>query len=268
MSATQASSGRLPALFIGHGAPTAALIDDEYSESLRGLGRSLARPKAILVASAHRTSSEGTVDVGASPRPRTEHNFSGFQRELYDLQYPCPGSPELAASIAARLADADFEVSLDSTIGLDHGAWIPLRFLFPDADIPVIPISIPHPADPRQALKIGHRLAPLRDEGFLILGSGGVVHNLRKLRWEGRNTPPEPWALEFSQWVRGRVEAGDLEGLLNYPELPGSELAQPDAKHLLPIFFTLGSFLKGDRPATIFDGFHYTSLSMYSFLLG
>ena len=181
-----------PTAFIGHGSPMLALEDGPWHAAMKAWASRLSGIRAVVVASAHWESSE-TFLVSSSPRPGVVYDFSGFSEALYHLNYEAPGDPVLAERMAHMLRSAGLEAATDSRRPLDHGAWVPLRALFPEAQLPVIQISLPHPRNPELLVKAGRALAPLRSEGVLILGSGGLVHNLRRLAWDG-NPTPEAWA--------------------------------------------------------------------------
>jgi 4,5-DOPA dioxygenase extradiol len=266
---------RLPAVFLGHGTPMLALQEadsdegDKYVRALRAFANALPeKPQAVVVLSAHGVSPDPIVEINASERPYILYDFRGFPGPLYQIEYPVKGSPQLAVRVAALLADAGFETNLKGHSGLDHGVWIPLRAAFPDADVPIIQVSMPHPSQPEKILKLGKALAPLRDEGVLIVGSGGIVHNLDKLVWHQKNGPAAPWAKEFEAWVLERLEARDVMGLCDFEDTgPQAKLAHPTTEHFYPIFFTLGASLPGDGLLTIFEGIEYESLSMSCFAL-
>ena len=254
-----------PALFVSHGAPTAALDHDNYTQALSAWARSIARPRAIAIVSAH-SEARGPIRVNAAPRPALVYDFSGFPDELYAIRYPAPGSPELASVIASALEEAGVEALRDEASGWDHGVWVPLRLLFPEADVPVVSLSLPVPRTPELLLRAGHALAPLREQGVLLVGSGGIVHNLRKLRWSEGETP-EPWAETFDTWVGERLKALDVDGLLAYERTPHAELAVPSSEHFDPVFFVLGSRARDERVHAVCEGFRFGTLSLRSFAL-
>ena len=185
--------GRLPVLFVSHGSPMVALETDDYTRALEGWAGGVPRPTAIVVVSAHWQASR-PVRVATSAAPATIHDFYGFPPELYALRYTPPGEPGLGSEIIARLQDAGIEAEADPGRGLDHGVWVPLRFLYPGAEVPVVAVSLSAPARPRELLALGRALAPLRAAGILILGSGGVVHNLGRLDRRGESAPVTEWA--------------------------------------------------------------------------
>jgi 4,5-DOPA dioxygenase extradiol len=190
------------------------------------------------------------------------HDFGGFPEELYGLDYPAPGSPGLAAEAASLLCAAGLEAELDDHRPLDHGAWVPLRYLAPNADVPVVQLSLPRPRTPEKLLAAGHALAPLRRSGVLILGSGGVVHNLRRLDWQDASAP-QPWGLAFQAWVRDRLEARDFNTLMDWRKAPGAAESVPTSEHLDPLFVAIGAARSAPEP--VFEGWQLGSLSLESY---
>lgn len=257
---------RAPAAFVSHGAPTVALAEDAYAAALRAFGEWQPAPRAVAVISAH-FSTRGRVAVTAAPRPRTIHDFSGFPEALDAIEYPAPGDPALAAEAVRLLAGAGFSAGADLERGLDHGAWIPLRLARPRADVPVVEISLPD-LEPEALWRMGRALAPLREQGVLLLGSGGMVHNLGLVGLDAKEAPAEPWALAFDAWMAERLAAFDLESLFRYREkAPHAVRAAPTTEHLDPLFAVLGTAAEGERAVPIFEGFHYRTLGMRSFEL-
>jgi 4,5-DOPA dioxygenase extradiol len=228
---------------------------------LADFARSRPRPTAVAVVSAH-WEAPAPVRVTSSSRPETIHDFYGFPPPLYDIRYSCPGSSEVAEGIVERLERAGIAAEADAERGLDHGVWVPLHFLYSDADVPVVAVSLPRPRTPGALVALGRALSPLREAGVLLVGSGGLVHNLRLLEWEERGAPPAAWAVEFETWVRGRLAAGDEEGLLRYRErAPHPLRAHPTTEHFDPLFFALGA-AAGDSCRSLHDGFDFGTLSM------
>ena len=255
-----------PALFVSHGSPDLALRENGWTRSLREFGQRH-RPRAVLVVSAH-WEERAPLRLTGAERPRTIHDFAGFPRELSERQYPCPGDPQMAARAARLLEESGLPATVDPQRGLDHGAWVPLSFLFPKADVPVVQLSLPRPRGPAQIESVGRALARLREEDVLLLGSGGIVHNLWRLRPGDLEAPTDSWAAEFDQWVGGRLAAGDFASLRRYREAgPHAPEAAPTTEHFDPIFFPLGSVRPGDRYATVFEGFEMGSLSLRAFAL-
>lgn len=253
-------SAVLPSLFLAHGSPMLALEGGAWAGLLGALGRGLPDPRAILVCSAH-WEATGPFRLSVAEVPGVMHDFGGFPEELYTLDYPAPGAPALAAEAAALLRGAGLEAVLDPERPLDHGAWVPLRALYPEARIPVVQLSLPRPRTPEQLLAAGRALAPLRERGVLLLGSGGVVHNLRLLDWAGA-AGPRPWALAFEGWLRDRLAAG--ESIADWRQAPGASESVPTSEHLDPLFVALGA-AGGTPPEVIFDQWQLGSLSLASF---
>lgn len=231
---------RIPSLFVSHGAPTLAIDPGQTGPLLAGLGQSLPAPQSILVVSAHWDTPQPAV--GITPRPKTIHDFGGFPAELYTLQYPAPGAPELARRARELLIEAGFEAIADAYRGLDHGAWVPLRYLYPEADIPVTQLSIQSSHGPDHHYRLGQALTPLRDEGVLILASGAVTHNLADFTTPDPSAPARDYVVEFSDWIARHLAAGNIEDLLDYRRrAPCAARAQPTEDHLLPLFVALGA---------------------------
>jgi len=236
---------RLPTLFLSHGSPMLALEDSPAGRFLDELGQQLPWPRAIVIASAHFMTDRPMV--GGHERPHTVHDFGGFPEPLYRIQYPAPGLPRLAEEIRDRLADAGLEARLRDNHGLDHGVWVPLRRMYPQADIPVVPLSVMPHADAQRHYAVGQALASLRDEGVLVIGSGGFVHNLGDLDWADRDAPMPAWAAEFADWMRRRLVAHDLPALLDWQaQAPHAHRAHPTIEHLMPLFVALGA--AGEAP--------------------
>lgn len=257
-----------PALFVSHGAPTAALDDDAYTQALAAWAAARAKPAAVVVLSAH-AEAPGPLRVNAAPRPQLVYDFYGFPAELYALRYDAPGSPELAQEIAESLGASGIEIVLDTRGGWDHGLWVPLRRLCPAADVPVVALSLPVPRTPQQLVRVGEALRPLRERGVLLFGSGGVVHNLGQLRWSDVYGAPEPWAAAFDRWVGEKLVALDVVGLAAYgAQAPNARLAVPTSEHFDPLFFVLGAVCPGEEATTVYEGFRYGTLSLRSFALG
>jgi 4,5-DOPA dioxygenase extradiol len=251
-----------PALFVSHGAPTFALEPGRLGPALSQWGREVrARVKAILIVSAH-WQTRG-VRIMATARPETIHDFGGFPAELYALKYPAPGAPDYAAEALARLRAAGIAAELDAARGLDHGAWVPLRYLAPEADLPVFQVSLPDDAGPRIALEMGRALAPLRAQGVLVVGSGSLTHNLHDVF---RGTGDLKYAEEFAAWIESTLKRGNIEELLEYrEEAPAAARAHPSDEHLLPLFVAAGARDARDRLQILSGGMTYGVLSMDSF---
>jgi len=249
----------LPTVFISHGAPTLVFEDIPARKFIAGLGEALPRPEAILCASAHWETE--TPAVSGASAPETIHDFYGFPEALYRLRYPAPGSPTLARRVAELIEG----VEIDEGQGLDHGAWNPLLLAYPNADIPVAQLSIQVPKGPAWHAVLGRKLAPLREEGVLILASGGAVHNLRQFQIDNRT--PADWAVAFDRWLAERIEAGDEEALVDYRRLrPEGRMAHPRDEHFLPLFVAMGA--GGGKGRALHRSFAHGSLSMAAFAWG
>lgn len=251
----------LPSWFLAHGSPMLALEGGAWGEAVAAFGRSLPPLRAMLVCSAH-WEAAGPFRLSSAQWPGVMHDFGGFPEALYTLDYPAPGSPELAEEAALLLRGAGMEAVLDPQRPLDHGAWVPLRYMRPEADLPVVQLSLPVPRTPKLLLAAGRALAPLRERGVLILGSGGIVHNLRRLDWAGASGP-QPWAAQFERWIRERLVTGDERALLDWPQAPGAAESVPTTEHLDPLFVALGA--ASEVPSPIFEGWQLGSLSLTSY---
>lgn len=229
-----------PSLFLSHGAPDLPLRPSPAREFLKGLGARLDPPTAILCISAHWGSR--LPRIGSSPQPKTIHDFSGFPEQLYQITYPAPGDPQLAARVAERLRTSGFEAELDPNRGLDHGAWNPLSMIYPQAQIPVVQLSIQPQRDPEHHYRLGQALAPLRQENVLILASGSLTHNLSLFRRYRFEDPPPAWVSEFAQWLQQALEGERWEDLMHYRErAPYALENHPTDEHLLPLFVAWGA---------------------------
>jgi 4,5-DOPA dioxygenase extradiol len=231
---------------------------------LEGFGREHG-PSAVIVISAHWESGD-TVRITSAAKHHLVYDFGGFPPELYELTYEAGGAPELAERILGLLREADVRSALDPARGLDHGVWVPLRLLYPEAGVPIVELSIPVKRSPAELFRIGELLSPLRSEGVLILGSGGIVHNLGQLDWGLRDGPAKAWALDFDRWFAAKLEAWDIEGLFRYKQIaPSAALAVPTVEHFHPVFVALGA-ARGQGPIErMHEGFQYGTLSMRSF---
>jgi 4,5-DOPA dioxygenase extradiol len=253
-----------PVLFVAHASPMLALERDGHAARLRAFGDRFPRPAAIVVISAH-WEAPRPIRVTAAPRPALIYDFGGFPRPLYELQYPAPGSPNLAREIVGMLSQAGVP-GAEEPRGWDHGVWIPLRLFYPEASVPVVEISLPVPRAPDLIAGIGGVLAPLRDRGILLVGSGGIVHNLRLARLDRKDGPVDEWARKFDHWVRERVERRDLEELSAYRDYaPHADLAVPESEHFDPLFFALGATGPNDELEELNRGFEYGNISLSSF---
>lgn len=253
---TEFDDRRVPAVFLSHGAPP--LADDEtWTTELAAWSGDLPRPTSILVVSAHWE--EDPLTIGATTTVPLYYDFWGFPRRYYEVTYPAPGAPALAAEVRRLLADAGYRAQDDPERGLDHGAYVPLKEMFPNADVPVLQISMPT-LDPQALYRIGQRLAPLRDQGVLIVGSGFSTHNLREMRMDRpADAPPPSWSREFDDWLARQVESNEIDTLLDFMhKAPAAGIAHPRTEHFAPLFVTLGASAdQGDRGRTTVDGFWY-----------
>ncbi len=231
---------RMPALFIGHGSPMNGIEDNLFAKNWQNLATQIPRPKAILCVSAHWETS-GT-QVTAMANPRTIHDFGGFPEKLYRLTYPAPGSAELARTVQGLLKGNS--VRLDTQWGLDHGTWIVLRRMYPKADIPVCQLSLDYEKAPRAHYALGQKLASLREQGILLIGSGNIVHNLGIMTLD---MDEYPWARPFDTTVATLIKKGDHAKLIDYPAIPHADLAIPTNEHYVPLLYVLGVYQKSDR---------------------
>ncbi|MGC1379854.1 MAG: 4,5-DOPA dioxygenase extradiol [Candidatus Baltobacteraceae bacterium] len=255
----------LPALFVGHGNPMNALAQNAFTRAWSSLGSAIGRPRAILCVSAH-WYLPGT-SATAMQSPRTIHDFGGFPRALFEVRYPAPGDPNLADRLCEILAPV--AVGLDRKWGLDHGAWSILVHMFPKADVPVVQLSIDETQPPSFHYEIGKRLAAIRDEGVLLLGSGNVVHNLEAYAWGEHPSEPYPWAARFEQEVRRLLRAGEDAPLVEYERLGGDAmLSIPTPEHYLPLLYVLGARREGEAVEFPVDGVDGGSISMLAVRFG
>jgi len=255
-----------PVMFISHGAPTFALQPGRLGPQLTALGRALPRPDAVLVVSPHWMTPQ--VRVGTTAQPRTIHDFGGFDEALYDIEYPAPGAPKVAARTLDVLRQAGWEADADERRGYDHGAWVPLRFLFPDADVPVFQVSMPANLDAQSAYALGGALAPLRSEGVLVVGSGSMTHNLYEFR-SSHGGDEAAYAKEFAGWMHETLTRHDHARLLETMALaPHARRAHPTTEHLLPLMVAAGA-AGADAPVALLEGgITYGVLSMDSYVFG
>jgi 4,5-DOPA dioxygenase extradiol len=255
----------LPAVFFGHGNPLNALARNGWTEGWAALSANVPRPRAVLCVSAH-WYLPGTF-VTAQPDPQTIHDFGGFPRELYEVKYPAPGDPELAARVRYLLAPT--HVGLDERWGLDHGAWSVLCHVFPDADVPVVQLSIDETQPAEFHYELAKRLAPLRDEGVLIIGSGNLVHNLHAYAWGRHPVEPLDWAVRFETFARELMLADDHAPLVAYESLGrDARLSAPTPDHYLPLLYVLALRREGERATFPVEGFDGGSISMLAVRIG
>jgi 4,5-DOPA dioxygenase extradiol len=255
----------MPSIFFGHGNPMNALELNAYTEAWHKIGQSIPHPRTILCVSAHWY--QPGIAVTVSSFPKTIHDFGGFPQSLYEVQYPAPGDPQLAARLKSLLAP--LPVELDERWGLDHGTWSVLCHVYPRADIPVVQLKIDETQPAAFHYEIGKRLAPLREEGVLIVGSGNLVHNLRAYAWGGEAIEPYPWAQEFERRVRELILGDEPPPLVDYVNL-GREalLSVPTPDHYLPLLYVLGTRSRQDRVEFPVEGIDGGSISMLAVQLG
>jgi 4,5-DOPA dioxygenase extradiol len=255
----------MPAIFFGHGNPLNALARNAYTEAWSAIGKSIPQPAAVLSISAH-WYVPGTA-VTAMTAPRTIHDFGGFPRELYQVEYPAPGSPGLAQRVRKLLAPVS--VGMDESCGLDHGTWSVLCHVFPQADIPVMQLSIDETKPPEFHYELGRRLSPLRDEGVLIIGSGNLIHNLHTYAWGRHEAEPFDWAVRFEEQARAFLREGNDAPLVQYESLGRDAiLAAPTPDHYLPLLYVLGLRRKDEAVSFPVEGFDGGSISMLTVRLG
>jgi len=255
----------LPALFVSHGSPMFALEPGTTGPALRAWADQLPVPlRGIVVMSPHWMARTPTVMT--NPQPQTWHDFGGFPPALYELQYSAPGSPALGQEVLDLLGAAGIAAVPDAKRPFDHGAWVPLLMMFPQANVPVVQVALPAGAGPREVYAMGEALAGLRSKGVLLMGSGSMTHNLAE--FFGGEREPAPYVLEFSRWIESKVAAGDLEALFNYRTLaPHAHRAHPTEEHFLTIFFALGAAGKDARPDYLSREVMYSMLAMDAFTL-
>ena len=252
-----------PAIFISHGSPMLMFEPVPARDFIAHLGTELGRPKGIALVSAHWETASPRASVVA--RPPTIHDFGGFPEELYQVQYPAPGAPEIARRAVDLLGQAGLTAAADPARGLDHGAWVPLALMYPNADIPVAQISIQTTLGPAHHVAVGRALQRLRDEDVLVLASGGATHNLYTME-RGRHDAPPPWARAFDDWLATALEAGAEDDLVNYrSRAPYAREAHPRDEHLLPAFVAFGAGGPGAKGRRLHQSFTHGSLSMAAF---
>ncbi len=248
-------------IFVSHGSPTLLFDDVPARDFLRELGKSLPRPKAILVVSAHWETNSPAVNAVAVND--TIHDFGGFPQILFDQRYPAPGDAALAQRVAALVQVAGLPAGIDTARGLDHGAWVPLKLMYPEADIPVLQLSVQTHLGPAHHLKLGEAVRPLADEGMLILGSGSFTHDLRSVNWRGSNVAPD-WVTEFADWVNAALAEARIGDLLDYRMLaPFAARNHPTEEHFLPLFVALGA--GGLHAALLHQSLTFSVLRMDAF---
>ncbi len=252
----------ISSIFVCHGGPTLAVDVNEYSNFLKDLGKRT-KPKAIVIFTAHWekqvttiSSVEGTYDM--------IYDFSGFSRELYSIKYPAKGLPSLSSKLQKMFEDSGIESKLDTSRGLDHGSWVMLRLMYPEADIPVVQVSVDPFLSMEKQYEIGKALRGLAEEDILVIGSGSTVHNLWAINWGATET--EKWASDFDDWLIDKVEKKDLEELFNYAEIaPNAKKAVPREEHIVPLFIAMGSGQEGKTPKLLHRSYEFGCLSYICF---
>ncbi|MGE6475739.1 DODA-type extradiol aromatic ring-opening family dioxygenase [Psychrobacter sp. NPDC078631] len=248
------NTSKLPALFISHGAPTLAIEQSATTSALARIGQNLPKPRAIVIMSAHWQSAK--LEISSNPQPKTWHDFSGFSPELYDIQYPAIGQPALAETLAQQLTARGITCSVNPVRACDHGVWAPLSHLYPEADVPIVQISLPQHYDSIACYQLGAQLAHLRDEQILVIGSGNITHNLQALRWEADSI--DQAAKTFKQWLLQQLKI-DIPTALDWQQYPDYKDIHPSDEHLLPLFFALGT---GQRVSVVHQSMAHHSLGM------
>lgn len=257
-------SERMPVVFVSHGAPDALLNAPDAVACWSEIGKLAPQPAAILVVSGHWEARQPTVSLSGSPE--TIHDFSGFSPELYRMQYRAPGAPAVAERVVSLLTSAGLAVETHPSRGLDHGAWVPLSAMYPHADVPVTQLSLVRDADPATHFELGRVLAPLRDEGVLIVASGAITHNFAWLDWRANaDNAHMPQAEAFSNWVADRLAAQDTQSLLAYRSAPYGAESHPSEEHFMPFFVALGA-ASGGAPQRYRPNFSYGALSMDAYV--
>lgn len=259
------STAKMPVLFLGHGSPMNAIESNDFTHTLARLGQNLPVPKAIVCISAH-WQTRGTW-VTHMQTPKTIHDFYGFPQALFDVQYPAPGSPALAEQIQTKIVSPPIHID-DSQWGLDHGTWSVLKHIYPQAQIPIVQLSMDMTQSPEYHFQLGQQLTSWRQQGVLIVGSGNIVHNLRRLSWE-TNAKPFDWALEFDDWVQTKILDRNFSALVNEPlKTESGRLSVPTPDHYLPLLYILGAAEKNDTIQFIYEGIQNSSISMRCVQIG
>lgn len=259
-------SERMPAIFIGHGSPMNALADNSFTDSLHTLGKSIERPRAILVISAHWLTMTKTY-VSVNPTPQTIYDFGGFPKALYEVKYEPKGAPEVAREVINEVKSIG--IIEEHKMGLDHGAWSVLRHIYPEADIPTFQMSIDFSKPPQFHFELAKELQNLRNKGVLILTSGNIVHNLRQINWNGENSKPFDWALEFDTLVKNKLDNRQLADLADFKSFGAlGQIAHPSYDHYLPMLYTAGLINKDEAIKYTYEGFDMGSISMRCFQVG
>ncbi|RON50764.1 DODA-type extradiol aromatic ring-opening family dioxygenase [Pseudomonas frederiksbergensis] len=253
-----------PSLYISHGSPMLALEPGASGPALARLAAEMPKPNAIVIVSAHWESNE--LLVSGNPQPDTWHDFGGFPKALFDVQYPAPGDPQLAAEVVELLKADGLPVRIDAKRPFDHGVWVPLSLMYPRADIPVVQVSLPTRGGPALQTRVGHALTSLREHGVLLIGSGSITHNLRELDWHAGPESVEPWAKAFRDWMIEKLAANDEAALHDYrQQAPNAVRNHPSDEHLLPLYFARGA---GGEFGIAHQGFTMGALGMDIYRFG
>jgi 4,5-DOPA dioxygenase extradiol len=258
---------RLPTIFLSHGSPMHALDAGGAGSAWRAIAESLPKPRAVLVASAHWETS--LPMLSGAERPETIHDFSGFPPALYRLQYAAPGSPALAQQVAELLKAAGHAPSVNGCRGLDHGAWVPLRWMYPEHDVPIVQISVQPSLGTEHHLRLGETLAPLADDGVLVIGSGHVTHNLRDWAMHRNDAASLDYVAQFADWLHQRLAAGDRDAVLAYRDrAPSAVRSHPSEEHFLPLFVAWGTAGADPRVTRVFSAIEGAALAMDAYSFG
>lgn len=252
----------LPSLFIAHGAPLLAIENNDYTKFLQTIGQSMKRPKAVVIFSAHWVSRD--QQVSEVSKYDTIHDFGGFPEELYQIQYPANGQIQFATKIEELFRENGVPFEADANRGLDHGAWVVLRLLYPNADVPVISMSVNPYLTPEEQYKIGKALSVLREDDVLVIASGGTVHNLLAVKWQNNYGPDDQWALDFDHWLEQHLQNWDLDALFQYDTLaPSAQLAVPPygREHFIPLFYAMGAADNQRKATLLARSYRYGNLS-------
>jgi 4,5-DOPA dioxygenase extradiol len=257
------STERMPVLFIGHGHPMNALFDNTFTQTLQQIGKTIQKPNAIMVISAH-WETKGTF-VSVNPLPHTIYDFGGFDEKLFQVKYEPAGHPALAREVIQELP----LVQEDREMGLDHGAWTVLKFIYPNADIPVFQLSIDYTQSPAKHFEMAQALKKMREKGVLIVGSGNIVHNLRRIDFHNINGKTEDWAIEFDDIVKNKLNQQEFSALVDYKRLGSSAaISVPTEDHYLPLIYTLGLASSNEQVRYLYEGFQFANISMRCFRIG
>ena len=252
---------KIPVIFLGHGSPMNAIASNEFTDQLRIIGKELPKPRAILMISAH-WETQGTW-ITAMDKPKTIHDFYGFPKELYEIEYPAPGSPRLANEIVEIIGES-VKLDLDNW-GLDHGTWSLLKFMYPQANIPVLQLSLDMRKPPQYHFDLGKKLKVLRDQGVLIIGSGNIVHNLKTISWS-EDAPVADWAIEYDELIKEKLINREFNYLINdFQSMDIGKMSVPSVEHYLPLLYVIGASDENDILKFDFEGIQNASISMRSF---